>query len=169
MVRESIEAQADAFRANRYNLEAEWKNTFPRKRELTRDELFDKARGEVLDEVANLSQVSAEEWESLLRRRLWESVSEHIVDQILMPAYSVDTAGSFNTLIDIKLKHWAEKELANKSVLIGWATLREMFQKQFDRNSTQGNNEGEGVLEPLKHAVVETALVEHVSLLLGNL
>ncbi|PIO57963.1 hypothetical protein TELCIR_20614 [Teladorsagia circumcincta] len=75
MVRDSIESQADAFRATRF--------------------LFDSimARGEILDEIVNLSLVSAEEWEKALEKKLWDCVSGHVFDQILMPAWVVNNAG----------------------------------------------------------------------------
>lgn len=60
--------------------------------------------------------MSAEEWEKLLNKKLWDSVSSHVFDQILMPAYGVEDAGSFNTLVDIRMKHWADRGLATKSI-----------------------------------------------------
>lgn len=93
MVRESVEQQADAFKAKRFNLETEWKNNFPRLRELDRDELFERARSEILDEIINLSQVSTKRWEELLLNRLWEKTSNHVFENIYLPAAQTGNAG----------------------------------------------------------------------------
>jgi optic atrophy protein 1 len=76
MVKDAVEQQADAFRATRFNLETEWKNNFPRQRELDRDELYDKARAEILDEMLGLETITGEQWEERLRTALVEKVRE---------------------------------------------------------------------------------------------
>lgn len=53
---------------------------------MDRDELFEKARGEILDEVINLSQVVPKRWEDILLKKLWEKVSNHVFENIYLPA-----------------------------------------------------------------------------------
>lgn len=93
MVKETVEQQADAFKATRFNLETEWKNNFPRLRESSRDELFEKAKGEILDEVVNLSQISAKDWENLLYKKLWDKLSNYCFENIYLAAANASSPG----------------------------------------------------------------------------
>jgi len=68
-------------------------------RELDRDELFEKARGEILDEIINLSQVSPKEWEELLMKKMWDKVSTHVFENIYLPAAQTGNAGEFCSFI----------------------------------------------------------------------
>lgn len=62
-------------------------------RELDRTELFEKARGEILDEVVNLSLVSPKEWEEALMKKLWERVATHVFENLYLPAAQSESSG----------------------------------------------------------------------------
>lgn len=66
---------------------------FYRIRELDRDELFEKARGEILDEIVNLSQVSPVQWEEMFMKKIWQKVNMHIFENIYLPAAQTNDAG----------------------------------------------------------------------------
>lgn len=86
MVSESIEQQADAFKATRFNLETEWKNQFPKQRITSRDELFEKAKGEILDQIITLSQISPKQWDETFEKNLWDKISSYVFENIYLPA-----------------------------------------------------------------------------------
>lgn len=160
MVKESVEQQADAFKATRFNLETEWKNTFPRIRELDRDELFDKARGEILDEIINLSQVTPKEWEDAFTQRLWDKASTHFFENIYLPAAQSPNSGTFNTTVDIRLKQWADSVLPRKCVEVGWDTLHDEFLKFVERDKKSKSHEE--LFDQLKQTVIETSKSKHM-------
>ena len=74
-------------------METEWKNTYPKQRELDRDELFEKARSEILDDVVSLAQIKSKEWEDSINKLLLEESSNYIFNNIYMPAAQTDSLG----------------------------------------------------------------------------
>ncbi|XP_050819831.1 dynamin-like 120 kDa protein, mitochondrial isoform X3 [Gopherus flavomarginatus] len=158
MVRESVEQQADAFKATRFNLETEWKNNYPQLRELDRNELFEKAKNEILDEVISLSQVTPKHWEEILQKTLWERVSTHVIENIYLPAAQTTNSGTFNTTVDIKLKQWTDKQLPNKAVEVAWETLQEEFSHFMTEKK---GKEHDDIFDKLKQAVKEESIKRH--------
>uniref|UniRef100_A0A8D8XX81 Dynamin-like GTPase OPA1, mitochondrial n=2 Tax=Cacopsylla melanoneura TaxID=428564 RepID=A0A8D8XX81_9HEMI len=159
MVRETVEQQADAFKATRFNLETEWKNSFPRIRELDRDELFERARGEILDEIVNLSQVSVQHWEEVLLTQLWNKVSNYVFETIYLPAAQSGNTNAFNTQMDIKLRQWADQQLPLQSIEAGWEVLKAEFVNFFEKE--KNSKDHDGIFDNLKAAVIEEALKRH--------
>ncbi|XP_070560744.1 dynamin-like GTPase OPA1, mitochondrial isoform X8 [Ptychodera flava] len=159
MVRESVEQQADAFKATRFNLETEWKNNFPRMRELDRDELFEKAKGEILDDVLRLGEISPKQWEDAISKILWERVSGYVFEQIYLPAAQAESSGVFNTTVDIKLKTWSEQQLARKSVEVGWETLLEQTSKIIDEDKSRKDHDA--IFDDLKSTVKQESVNRH--------
>ncbi|KAM6122069.1 dynamin-like GTPase OPA1, mitochondrial isoform 4-T4 [Pterocles gutturalis] len=158
MVRESVEQQADAFKATRFNLETEWKNNYPQLRELDRNELFEKAKNEILDEVISLTQVTPKHWEEILQKTLWERVSTHVIENIYLPAAQTMNSGTFNTTVDIKLKQWTDKQLPNKAVEVAWETLQEEFSRFMTERK---GKEHDDIFDKLKQAVKEESIKRH--------
>lgn len=159
MVRETIEQQADAFKATRFNLETEWKNNFPRLRESSRDELYEKAKGEILDEVVNLSQVSAKKWDEILNDKLWEKLSNYVFEHIYLPAAQSGSQSTFNTMIDIKLRQWADEVLPSKSVEVGWETLQREFASLMEK--ARKSPDHDDIFDNLKTAVIDESIKRH--------
>ncbi|XP_043257588.1 dynamin-like 120 kDa protein, mitochondrial isoform X2 [Colletes gigas] len=159
MVRETVEQQADAFKATRFNLETEWKNNFPRLRELDKDELFEKARGEILDEIVNLSQVSPRHWEEKLLVKIWDKVSMHVFENIYLPAAQSGDPGTFNTTVDIKLRQWAEQQLPAQSVESGWESLQQEFLHFISQARLSADHDD--IFDNLKNAVINEAMGRH--------
>lgn len=159
MVKETVEQQADAFKATRFNLETEWKNTYPRLRELDRDELFEKGRGEILDEIINLSQLTPKQWEDAYYNQLWKTTATYFFENIYLPAAQCENSGTFNTTVDIKLKQWADSLLPKKCVKVGWNTLHEEFGKLMDREDSL--KEHDNIFDQLKLAVKDACMKRH--------
>ncbi|XP_036410366.1 dynamin-like 120 kDa protein, mitochondrial [Megalops cyprinoides] len=158
MVSESVEQQADAFKASRFNLETEWKNNYPRLRELDRSELFEKAKNEILDEVISLSQVTPKHWEAILQKKLWERMHTHVIENIYLPAAQTLDSGTFNTTVDIKLKQWTDKQLPHKALEVAWEALQEEFTRFVSENK---GKEQDDIFDKLKEAVKEESIKRH--------
>lgn len=59
----------------------------------SQDELFEKARGEILDEVVNLSQLSPVHWENVISNKLWNKVNSYVFERIYFPAAQSSSEG----------------------------------------------------------------------------
>ena len=123
------------------------------------DELFEKARGEILDEIVNLSQLSPLHWEQVISNKLWDKVSFHVFERIYLPSAQSTTSGTFNTQIDINLKQWAEGNLSQKSVDVGWETLKQEFNQLIEKSKVSKDHDN--IFDHLKSAVCDEAMKRH--------
>ncbi|KAH8852082.1 Dynamin-like protein [Schistosoma japonicum] len=159
MVKDSVEQQADTYRAIRYNLETEWKNSFPHLREMDREELFEKARNNILDDLISLNGISSTVWEKNIRSELWNKLKEHIFTKMLEPSQHIDNIGTFQTNVDIWLRDWVENNLPKASIEAGWQTLYDQLDSKL---KTMRNVPGyDPVFDLLKETVHQETRKRH--------
>ncbi|CAB1324614.1 unnamed protein product [Coregonus sp. 'balchen'] len=111
------------------------------------NELFEKAKNEILDEVISLSQ-----------KKLWERVSTHVIENIYLPAAQTMNSGTFNTTVDIKLKQWTDKQLPHKALEVAWETLQEEFARFMAEYKGKDQDD---IFDKLKEAVKDESIKRH--------
>ncbi|XP_075213844.1 dynamin-like GTPase OPA1, mitochondrial [Lycorma delicatula] len=161
MVKKTVEQQAVSFKISYANLKTEWKNNYPGLRELDRDELFEKARGEILDQVMKLREVTVRQWEEILVKKIWEKVSSYLFEHIYLVSAENHDIKMFNTSIDIKLRDWANQLLPEQSIEIGWEILQEKF-SQFVVDDSQQDKSRDDIFDVLKSFVIKETINRHV-------
>ncbi|XP_065842298.1 dynamin-like GTPase OPA1, mitochondrial [Oscarella lobularis] len=156
-VKDSVQQQAEHFKSTRYDLESEWKNVYPKQRELDRNELFEKGRDEMLDQVASLLRVMPQEWDDAFAARLVDAMSSTVVDRIYMPAAAkATTSGHFKTQVDIKLRAWANEELPLLCSREGARALLEKFSKVVLESPAQSGLDAsvQNLFDPLRKEII---------------
>ncbi|CDQ69893.1 unnamed protein product [Oncorhynchus mykiss] len=158
MVRESVEQQADAFKENGQPCQIPPANHEFSVHLILQNELFEKAKNEILDEVISLSQVTPKHWEAILQKKLWERVSTHVIENIYLPAAQTMNSGTFNTTVDIKLKQWTDKQLPHKALEVAWETLQEEFARFM---AEYRGKDQDDIFDKLKEAVKDESIKRH--------
>ena len=63
------------------------------------NDLFEKAKDDILDDIAALHKSTPLEWETLLQENLWEKIHPKVVDDIYLGAAECTTSSNFNTKV----------------------------------------------------------------------
>merc|ERR1712127_502773 len=76
-----------------------------------------------------------------------------------MPAAQKESAGSFQTTVDIKIRAWADKLLPQQCVQVGTKTLMAEFGKLLTKDYAKKQHDG--LLDELKLAITDAVTEQH--------
>ncbi|KAL7675255.1 hypothetical protein ACOME3_001518 [Neoechinorhynchus agilis] len=151
MVRQSVCQQIDIYKATLYSLEAEWRNRYSKLRQKSRDELFDIASTNILDQIIKLSDISVKQWEDILFKGLLDAIKDVFFDEIYIPASQTNNLGAFVTKTDIGLRRLTDSELPRKSIQVAKNCLIDVLNSFVEETQSKQDD----VLDPLKRAIHE--------------
>lgn len=125
----------------------------------TKNDLFEKAKDDILDDIAALHKLTPLEWETLIQENLWGEIHSKVVDDIYLGAAECTSSSNFNTKVDIALKDWTDDLLPQISINVGWQTLF----KQLENIMTTKKMDKEigDLFQPLKASILETVKAQH--------
>ncbi|XP_078079057.1 cell division cycle and apoptosis regulator protein 1-like [Mustelus asterias] len=170
MVRGSVEQQADAFKATRFNLETEWKNNYPRLRELDRNELYEKAKNGILDEVISLVRKNLEaknvDVDTILIKDTWHQVyRKHFLME------SLNHCNLCRRGFHYYQRHFVDAEIECNNVILFWRIQRMLAITANTLRQQLTNTEVKGLEKNVKE-VLEGFADDHakkIQLLTGRL
>lgn len=127
-VRDTVAGEArDIARALKQK-ENEWKNTYPNHARMSRDDLYNMGRHEILQNITEFNDaMTAEQWESVLNRRIWDCIRSQVIDDVYVASADAASPAEFKTRVENMLDNWVATELPRLSVQAARDTLMGEF------------------------------------------
>eukprot|EP00055_Hartaetosiga_balthica_P016779 m.107749 g.107749 ORF g.107749 m.107749 type:complete len:963 (+) comp9180_c0_seq1:308-3196(+) len=110
--------------------ETEWKNNYPNQARLSRDDLFNMGRHQILQNVTAFSDtMTPSQWEAVLTEQIWTRIRDFIIDEIYINSAADSLLPEFKTRVENLLDSWVNNELPRLSVNAARDTLMGEFMK----------------------------------------
>eukprot|EP00123_Amoebidium_parasiticum_P016511 comp23471_c0_seq1/m.39216 comp23471_c0_seq1/g.39216 ORF comp23471_c0_seq1/g.39216 comp23471_c0_seq1/m.39216 type:complete len:888 (-) comp23471_c0_seq1:214-2877(-) len=160
LVKDSVTQETEAIRGELTNKELEWKNKY-KGRLMSRDELFQLGKHEILESVAAFDSITPKQWENMLSNRMYQSISQKLIKDIYLTA-AKSTTTDFKTRVDVQMLDWARRDLSSSCVDVS----KDSFLAEFERivkssvvDTMQEN--GVGLFDKIKDVVVQNCRSRH--------
>eukprot|EP01134_Creolimax_fragrantissima_P007762 CFRG7762T1 len=160
-VRVSVEEQAEMIRADLATKELQWKNTYAG-RMMSREELFQLGKHEIMESIAHFGTISAREWEDMLSDQLWEDIGEHLVAEIYLNAARSARTTDFKTRVDVQLMDWARRTLPQRCVDLAKKTFMDRFDENVRSSDTATLQDSPEIFKPLRDRIIASSHTRHV-------
>lgn len=119
----------------------------------SREDLFNRARYELLDQLSSLGNTHPDKWEKVLLKRMWTELRPTFLDDVLIKAYERGNRPGFNTTVDINLARIVDGVLPKTCVNIARDTLLATFEEIIADN--RGRKEHDPILNQMERAVLD--------------
>eukprot|EP00730_Choanoeca_flexa_P018456 TRINITY_DN8975_c0_g1_i3.p1 TRINITY_DN8975_c0_g1~~TRINITY_DN8975_c0_g1_i3.p1 ORF type:complete len:948 (+),score=268.23 TRINITY_DN8975_c0_g1_i3:156-2999(+) len=147
-VRETVAAEAAQVQLALKQKETEWKNMYPNQARLSRDDLFNMGRHDILQNITEFNDaMTAEQWEQVLHTKIWATISPYVLNHLYVNCSDVSSPAEFKTRVENALDAWASSELPKLSV----KAARDTLMSEFLRVLTL--KDPDGVFDKLKEEV----------------
>lgn len=156
MVLKTINSEYENLLSRQYSLSVEWRNNFPGLKELTRDELFERAKNEIIDDYAIFANISPSSWESMIFEHLSTKLSPFVFSDILLKNYNSNTTTkSFKTNVDVALKKWLETTLSTESTDLAKQMMLEQLASIFEESKDMHSDSYRHLIQPIKDQILD--------------